>query len=310
MASRSRIVKGPIVSHGGLPRGLEGAVRSRLHTGRFGRMFRHLPPCEHQEGDLIQLASAMIEARPNFDIDEEQQRGSKLYSGFTYLGQFIDHDLTFDPISRLGRDTDPDALTNFRTPRFDLDCLYGSGPDEHPFLYDLDRTSFVIGNGKPTQGEDDLPRNGQGIAIIPDSRNDSNIIVSQIHLAFMKYHNKVVHELIDRYQLSGRKLFETATNMVRWHYQWLVLSDFLPTIIGTIDNPAPDWTGKVLDILTLESAAVSSAEGPSSSSTWKGNFRFFKWKPIPRSLRWRTTSTRSALALFRWKNINYTDSIS
>jgi len=52
-------------------------------------------------------------------------------AGYTYLGQFIDHDITFDPVSSLQRQNDPDALLNFRTPRFDLDSVYGSscGPE-------------------------------------------------------------------------------------------------------------------------------------------------------------------------------------
>ena len=59
----------------------------------------------------------------------------KIPSGYTYFGQFIDHDITFDPISSLQRKNDPDALVDFRSPRFDLDSLYGSGPDDEPFLY-------------------------------------------------------------------------------------------------------------------------------------------------------------------------------
>ena len=57
-------------------------------------------------------------------------------SGYTYLGQFIDHDITFDPVSSLQRQNDPDALHNFRTPRFDLDSVYGRGPADQPYMYD------------------------------------------------------------------------------------------------------------------------------------------------------------------------------
>src|SRR5207249_8765122 len=82
-------------------------------------------------------------------------------AGFTYLGQFIDHDITFDPVSSLQRLQDPDGLHDFRTPRLDLDSLYGDGPNNNPFMYDPDvdggKTKLLLGrNGN---GEDDLPRN-------------------------------------------------------------------------------------------------------------------------------------------------------
>lgn len=69
--------------------------------------------------------------------DPSQGDNPGLPAGYTYLGQFIDHDITFDPASSLLRSNDPDALYNFRTPRFDLDSLYGEGPDDEPFLYDI-----------------------------------------------------------------------------------------------------------------------------------------------------------------------------
>ena len=47
--------------------------------------------------------------------------------GFTFLGQFLDHDITFDPAPL----TAPPANgPNLRTPFLDLDSVYGRGPDE------------------------------------------------------------------------------------------------------------------------------------------------------------------------------------
>ena len=62
----------------------------------------------------------------------------RIPAGFTYLGQFIDHDLTFDPASSLQKQNDPDALVDYRTPAFDLDNIYGRGPDDQPYLYQAD----------------------------------------------------------------------------------------------------------------------------------------------------------------------------
>ncbi len=251
--------------HGRVPRGLESVPRSVSYDGRFGRMFRKLAPFEPSYDDLTRLAAIMIEPTDaNGDpVDVEQpeapSNNDSVPAGITYLGQFIDHDLTFDPTSKLQRENDPDGLRNFRTPRFDLDSLYGSGPDDNPFLYQ-DGVKFLIGqNGT---GEEDLPRNTAGRALIADPRNDENLIVSQLHLAFLKYHNKVVDEM-------GRSptTFEQARQMVRWHYQWIVLKDFLPKIVGqqVID-----------DILRREEySAVTHA------SSWKANLTFFKWKVQP-----------------------------
>src|SRR5712692_2426354 len=111
----------------------------------------------------------------------------------TEVGESGGHDLTFDPVSKLQRDNDPDALEDFRTPRFDLDNVYGRGPDESPFLYDANSEKFVI--GKNGVGEEDLPRSPNVRALIGDPRNDENLIVSQLHLAFLKYHNAVVDAL-------------------------------------------------------------------------------------------------------------------
>src|SRR5580765_7433627 len=178
-------------------RGLMGVPSSPLFTGRFGRMFRSLPIFGHDEQHLLALGDAMIseaeeEVTPEGEVDEEETT-KPIPAGYTYLGQFIDHDLTFDPVSMLDRQNDPDALTNFRTPRFDLDSVYGRGPADQPYLYDQERgvgasgetgLFFLLGapvSADPTFAGPDLPRNGQGRALIGDPRNDENLIVSQLH---------------------------------------------------------------------------------------------------------------------------------
>src|SRR5581483_9360991 len=131
------------------------------------------------------------------DVEEAEkpsnihQPDTGLAAGFTYLGQFIDHDLTFDPVSQLGVNTDPNTLQDFRTPRFDLDSVYGAGPNDAVFLYnEQDRKHLLF-----DAANNDLQRNSEHIAIIGDPRNDENSIVANLHLAFIKYHNSVVDEL-------------------------------------------------------------------------------------------------------------------
>src|SRR5215218_10119484 len=116
------------------PRGMTDVTFSRLHEGFFGRMFRSLPPFEPEDDDLVSLGCTMFE-ESGTDEEKDGQNTSSIAAGYTYLGQFIDHDLTFDPTSRMQRQNDPDALRNFRTPRFDLDSIYGAGPEDEPYLY-------------------------------------------------------------------------------------------------------------------------------------------------------------------------------
>ncbi|MCA9883568.1 MAG: peroxidase [Anaerolineae bacterium] len=215
--------------------------RSRSFEGVFGRLFRNLQPFAPFSTDEKNEAFFEAVAKTMTDDPGTNSAGDNttIPSGYTFFGQFIDHDITFDPTSSLSRQNDPDKLNNFRTPRFDLDSLYGSGPDISPYLYDRDGLHLTIGhavNGECT-GEDDLQRNTNDIAIIGDPRNDENVLVSQVHLMFIKFHNRIVDEVIDKLGYSEsaiednrQKIFETAQCIARWHYQWVVINDFLKRI--------------------------------------------------------------------------------
>lgn len=216
--------------HGAEHRGLAYLPVSRLYEGRFGRMFR-LPPFVPTPERNAEIADLMTEGSKGGD---PTLNNPKIPSGYTYLGQFIDHDLTFDPVSSLARQNDPDALTNFRSPRFDLDCLYGRGPVDDPFLYDREpgRADMMLIDNH--DNADDLPRNGQGIALLGDPRNDENTFVSQFQLTMLKFHNAVVELVRDDKSLKrgSESTFEAAQRIVRWHYQWVVVHDFLRRTVG------------------------------------------------------------------------------
>ena len=235
----------PARGHGAELRGLVHVPLSRLHEGRFGRMFR-LPPFIPSDGRIREIADLMVDAGPNPSADNPT-----IPAGYTYLGQFIDHDVTFDPVSSLDRQNDPEALVNFRSPRFDLDSLYGRGPADDPFLYDdtRGRQRMLV---QRHDDEDDLPRNHQQVALIGDPRNDENIFVSQLHLTMLKFHNAVVEKVeSDRTLRRGSEtVFETAQRIVRWHYQWLVVHDFLRRTVGE------DTLGRVLDDAAPDGAKV------------------------------------------------------
>jgi hypothetical protein len=145
-------------------------------------------------------------------------------AGYTYLGQFIGHDLSFDSVSNLDRASDPNTLVDSRTPRFDLDNVYGRGFADQPYLYDKDDIHLLLGD-KLDNGKDwDVSRvSSSERAIVGDPRNDENVIISQLHSVFLRFHNRLV-------DITKADLV-TVQRLVRWHYQWVVLYDYLPRII-------------------------------------------------------------------------------
>src|SRR5438132_9715152 len=116
--------------HSSVPRGMDPLATPPPPLSRFGRLFADYEPPGYSDASLGLLARTMI-SRLEDDKDlgvEDEDENLSIPAGYTYLGQFIDHDITFDPVSSLQRQADPYALWDFRTPRFDLDSVYGSGP--------------------------------------------------------------------------------------------------------------------------------------------------------------------------------------
>ncbi|MBD2242311.1 heme peroxidase family protein [Nostoc sp. FACHB-888] len=177
-------------------------------------------------------------------------------------------DITKDDFTPLSPDFVTDKLKNLRRPIFDLDSVYGDGPTLDPenptqakdFYQEDDPVKLKVGqnaeqdaNGAPTPGAKippendllrDLPRNNR-IAAIADSRNDENLIVAQFHTAFLRFHNAVVdwvRQNEPQNAQDNKTLFVRAQTLVRWHYQWLVVNDFLKTVTanGTVDSILSD----------------------------------------------------------------------
>ena len=94
--------------------------------------------------NIRKIAAAMLDD----GLDDPAEDNPNLQAGYTYFGQFVDHDVTFDPTSSLMRQNDSDRLENFRTPRFHLDNLSGGGPNDEPFLYARSSGHFLIGKGR------------------------------------------------------------------------------------------------------------------------------------------------------------------
>jgi hypothetical protein len=231
----------PARGHGYEQRGLAYLPVSPQYEGRFGRMFR-LPPYVPSPERIAEVAALMLEGGDGRDPERDNP---DIPSGYTYLGQFLDHDITFDTTSSLDRQNDPDALVDFRSPRFDLDSVYGRGPTDDPYLYSKASggTKMLIGHH---DDEDDLPRNAEETALLGDPRNDENIFVGQLHLTMLKFHNAVVDRVTPALERGSETPFETAQRIVRWHYQWMVLHDFLPRVVGAdaLRDVFDDTTGE------------------------------------------------------------------
>lgn len=215
----------------------------------FARMFPNLPAFAEARPQVIAALTDMGRPGGMMDANDPLQAGPKLLitdlslsannpnaalpngpAGTTFLGQFVDHDITFDASSPLAVPTAPRRITNARLPALDLDSVYGGGPAANPLLYNKsDRAKLKVESGGAFE---DLPRLPDGSALIADPRNDEHIIIAGLHAAFLLFHNRMV----DRVRASGESdagnAFQRARQLTTWHYQWIVLHEMLPSFIG------------------------------------------------------------------------------
>ncbi len=262
--TRSRYSRRGFLIHAGvgagavaLSGGVRGAFAPRAQAARsatvatsattFGRLFPDLPafaPATERVKDALRALGA---PGGPLDANDDLSKGPKLLitdlglsvnnpnnpthtAGVTFMGQFIDHDITFDTTSAMGVPTDPGSSPNGRTPSLDLDSVYGAGPVASPQLYDsVDQAKLRIDSSGTFE---DLPRTSDGTntAIIADPRNDEHLMIAGLQCAFILFHNNAV----DWARANGYtdSAFEQARQLTTWHYHWLVLNEFLPLVVG------------------------------------------------------------------------------
>ena len=223
--------------------------------GAFGRIFPTLPPFApasdaikaalmdigkpggllDAKDDLSQGPAALI-TNPALSVNNPNNVTHT--AGTTFMGQFMDHDMTFDATSPLGQPTDPTTARNARTAAFDLDSVYGLGPIGSPHLYDpKDPVKFRIGFGglfEDLPRQMDLDGTSNHTALIGDPRNDENIMIAGLHAAFLKFHNRAVdHVRADGHgHARPAEVFLRARLLTTWHYQWMIVHEFLPLFVG------------------------------------------------------------------------------
>lgn len=211
----------------------------------FGRIFPNLPPfaenTEAVQNALIRLGEpgGLLDARDDLDagpvllitdasLSANNPNNTTHTAGTTFMGQFMDHDMTFDAGSKLAVTTDPSAARNFRSPVFDLDSMYGAGPVADQLMYDpVDGAKLKLESGGHFE---DLPRTSDMTAIIGDPRNDEHVMIAGLHCAFIKFHNNAV-DLV-RSEGAGGDAFAKARQLTTWHYHSLILHEFLPLFVG------------------------------------------------------------------------------
>lgn len=204
---------------------------SHLRLGNFCKMFPDLnswaEDCAVQrQCDAERVAVALGGPGSIMHDVSNSSPDSDIPAAYTFFAQLVDHDITLDTRSQLhGPPLDDQkigTLPNLRSASLDLDCVYGLGPEAMPFMYDQDQPGrMLVGNTvKGVTNPYDVPRNEDGRALIGDPRNDENIFVAQLQLLFLRFHNR---------RIVGRS-FEEAQKDCRYHYQWIVLHDFLKRV--------------------------------------------------------------------------------
>jgi hypothetical protein len=195
-------------------------VDAPLSGGRYRLLFEDLPPLTVEEGALHALG------RPDgpCDLGGAEREDSSVAAVWPFFGQFLAHDITADRSPVTSR-ADRTALRNARAPRANLESLYGAGPVGMPYLYRADDPAKLL------MGDGDVPRNQEGIALIGDPRNDVHLFTGQMTVAFIGLHNR----LVDRLREDGvveDAVFAEARRATMWHYQHVILREFLPGLVG------------------------------------------------------------------------------
>jgi heme peroxidase len=226
---------------------VEGPAPTSTPDPRFSRMFQ-LPAFADPQAAAVRNAmidigkpGGLLDAKdplnegpvrlitnPELSPRNLNQDVRNMTAGTTFVGQFLDHDITFDNTSRLGVVTEPTQTPNTRDPRLNLDSVYGGGPSVSPQFYSTsDRAKFRIESGGLFE---DLPRNRDLTAIIADPRNDENLIIAGLHAAFLLAHNRTV----DSRRANGQPgdPWFGAQQTIMHHWQWIVVNEFLPQIVG------------------------------------------------------------------------------
>ena len=199
-------------------------VDAPIYGGRYRSLFEDLPALQVDEESLHELGGPGGPC--DLGVDFVDDPDSQVSAVWPFFGQFIAHDITADR-SPLGHRADPAQVRNFRVPKANLESIYGAGPVGSPYLYGKDDPAKLLLSATGR----DVPRNHEGIALIGDPRNDVHLFTSQMVVAFIELHNRLVDRLRHE-EAAEQDVFEEARRAAIWHYQHVILREFLPGLIG------------------------------------------------------------------------------
>jgi hypothetical protein len=199
-----------------------------------------LPEARETRDNLIRLGQTMR------DTGGADSGDSRIPAAYTYFGQFVDHDVTLETASAttdqlidpnlvpLPLDEIRTRIRNLRTATLDLDNVYGFPAPRNGPRMGIGQVTKLNQTAKPglrplgKDDDNDVPREGRSTdithdraALIGDPRNDENLVIAQLQVAFLRAHNALI---------DLGKNFRQARRILRQHYQHIVLADFLPRI--------------------------------------------------------------------------------
>jgi hypothetical protein len=203
-----------------------------------------LPEARATRDALVDLGKAMAD-----DGTDAAAGDSTFSAAYTYFGQFVDHDITLEKSGQPGmkppveEDLKPlplkdirEQTRNVRTGELELDSVYNHparrDPEPNGPRMKIGKVS-PSGNRPPDKDDfNDLLRRRKQLdkperdreALIGDPRNDENLIVAQMHVAFLRAHNRLLEET------SPPERLKKAKRRLRRHYQHIVIHDFLRQI--------------------------------------------------------------------------------
>lgn len=230
-----------------------------------------LKPQTYDERKLVDLAKSMIAVQGDIKIAPLSQKSSSLPALFTYLGQFLDHDLSLVDVPDFTSIIDVNKLYNNRTAIFDLDSVFDA-----PAVYDAQGYLVLKVNDL---GVLDVPRTKDGIQIMADIRNGENQIICQLQILFYKFYNRVLKEMKEKNIKNTKStkavkdIIEDAKSITRYVWQWLMVHTFLKLACGTyystlfLENGEPDFK-----IITPNKLGKLNAEF---------SFTYYRWHSLP-----------------------------
>ena len=256
-------------------------------NGRFTQLFGAWTPRHFDEADLRRLAGEMTakqERRPTRETERDPEEDPEITAAYTYLGQFVDHDLTFDPTSQLREflsRTRSHGLADFRTPRFDLDNLYGRGPADQPYMYAGTGSACCWASAcRATPTTRIRARYPAGRA----AGRSSAIRATTRTASWRSFTPSSCGSTTGSPSTWAQQAsFEEVRQQVRWHYQWMLVTDFLPTVVNN-----ETFTSVFADPRNRRSQAARAPERASCSCPWS-----FPWRPSASGTPWSAPCTGS-----------------